>query len=399
MVACSIADSKMINRYAGKFFLMLYIILALVSCSSLNLLNFKEFLKRSDLKLKQRFLVFDDSSSTLRLQSFINEKKTEDTPIASFRKDDIPSGFSGLLFTGGKLESIDRKTILTDKKTTLWYRRLLMPNGDTSLVVLTQASSSAFNDEERTVFLLDLRAGKAQKIDSFSPLVNFISSKVPFATTEHTYKYYDLQCEAKWITDSTFVLGTRDGLFLYSVRDLPVNKKLSDQRCYSDFFVSGNSIIAHTGNGIMQIDIKSGTTEKLIDESSAFHLQFSQGGIFYVKGWTLFRYDPEDKSTKTLFKADNTIKDYWLTSNGRVILRVGSLNNIQETNQFICYNLETDQSTKIDESESELLDYYISDDSSYLVIHKKTVRLKTYELLLVYDLIGQQKFEFDYDSL
>jgi hypothetical protein len=385
-------------------------------------MNFQENEKISNIKIIKIFLMYDDSSNTLILRSHINEKKLEDKTIATFGGNQIstdPSFWSRL----GSQQSLD-KTIRSHDEPFIgsrpidetirnynelfisrnyyyhqYYHPLLCANSDSSLVLLTAESGSFLSTNERTLYLLDTRNHEIKNITSFKPVVNFIFSKVPFETNANEYRYYDVQNEVKWINDTTFALGTQDGLNLYSVQDLSTRKTLSDKSYFSNFYIHDNSIIAYNRSGIMQIDIESGKTAELVDKSNIFHLRYSKGNIYYVIKWKLFCFNLKDKSNQLIYNANSDIKSYWLTANNHIILRIGSLNDIKEDNQFISYNLETSQSTEIDLSESMLYDYYVSDDSKFFVIHKRTIQLKYYDVFLVYDILNQQKYEFDYKTL
>lgn len=380
---------------------ILFISLALlfVSCSPPQLLDFVEYSKLNNIYIQRKFLSYVDSSNAIVIQSVVNEKESEEKNLCSFSENQLNSDGWGLILSGEQVQYVGSGTILANSRTSASYGRQLEPNSDTSMVLLSESTASTFNAAKRTLFLIDLHKKVIQTVTSFTPKVAYISQKVPFATMEHEYRYYDVQIEAKWINDTSFVLATDDGLFQYSTNNLLIKKILSTKTFFPGFFIYRNSIIAQNRTGITQIDLETGKSKIIAEESNIFKLQFSNGKLYFVNRWTLYCYDSDSESTSIVFKADESIKDFWLCPNNYTILRVGNLNDVKETNQFICLNLKNQYATEVDLSMSTLLDYYLSDDNRFFVIHKKTIQLKTYDILLVFDISKQKKIEFNYESL
>jgi hypothetical protein len=387
-------------RNESNLLIAVGVVLTLCSCSGKQLLKNAELPVILGRNITQSSWFMDDSTGSVCIARTLNGKRVAARSVDAFKSTPIPSSSSSLVLSGEEILWAESPTIMcrTLTNAALAYSNQMVPNADTSAILLTVAARKVFEGKRRQLLLLTSGSNQSREVAFFSPRHAYILSPVPFKPNTE-FRDYDLASEARWIDDTTFALASTDGVTLYNTRDPNYQRVIFDQPAYSNFVVSGRKLIVQNKVGIFTIGVDNNRIDTLLIESGTTHLRVQGEEIFYVLGWRLYRISQRHGPPVLVLKASNLIRDFWIANDGHAVLRVGPFASNAEVMEYINVDLRSGTSVRIDNSRADILDANLSDDGGYFVIHKKTVhQFKKYNVLLVCDIARNARYEFDLDD-
>lgn len=276
------------------------------------------------------------------------------------------------------------------------FHSALEVNSDSTFLLLFISDASFLNSENESLFLISRHDSSVIRVTNYSRNHSSIKTKIPFKNEFRSY--YDIQNPAHWITDSTFILGCEDGFTLYSITDLKNPVLLTDADVYSNFILLGGKVFYRTRDGIFSFNLDSKQTTQLVDDDRIFLLRGDNNFLFYSKGWSIYKMDCKSDSSEFLFKTSDNIFNFWLLDSGHIVAQIGRLDLQVEHSRFVHFSEKDKSSLYIDDSNALLLESYPTKDRKYFVFKKKTIQLKTYTVLTVYDYFAKKRYEIDAET-
>ena len=379
-------------------YILVTFIFVFAGCS-LTLLDFSTANKDLHLSIVKQNTFFDEDSALIRKVTLLNGKETGDTVIARFQADSIDAydSFLADLLSSDSYPAFNGTGAYYRVKDHITVGPMIEFNPDSSQCILTMSDASALNHTQRTLFLLDMKLLTVRRITTFNADMSYIEEKVPFELMFN--RLYDVECAAKWLNESQFILATDEGIYLYSVSDRSSPEKLTFDNAYAGAVPYNGSIIYQNGEGIYTAGPAGTKAGQLSKETWTYLMKLSGDYLFFAKGWTLYRIDLRSPGSEISFNTGDRIKDYYIYDSSTVIINGGNLKEVQQQNNFYRVDLQAGSKELIEETTGKLNDYYLTDDRRYFVISKETIQVKTYHVFTVYDIALKKKYDFDRGTL
>ncbi len=374
-------------RHKIKIILIPFL-LSLNSCS-VSLLNMNEDIDRLNIKILREDLCIDKDSLEIFLYRYVNEKKIDERILckSEFKIESENNSFSINLF--GRDESKD--IIIWEHDYPLQF------NNDSTLVLFTETDLRENVNSPSKLYLISLKDCSYKLIKEFESSSIYISRQTPSGS--NSVRVYSVGSPAKWIQDDKFILGTDDGIYYYDLKDTSNSCKKMDVPINSNFQLVSDKLINQTNSSIYILDYNKRKKTDLFVESGTIGLKKTDKYLFFLKGWSLYRCDLA-KLTEPIkiYEVKNIIQNYWIIDDDHFIIRSGDITSVPIFYDYYYYNYKTGEKVLID-NVSKVYAEYISSDKKYFVINKKVIQLKHYEVLSVYDIEKNVKYDFNLETI
>lgn len=387
---------NLLKSSAGS--ILLSIVFVLSGCS-LELLDFSTANRDLHLSVVKQNVFFDEDSALIRRVTLLNGKETDDTVIARFPADSIDAydSFLADLLSVDYIPSYSGMGPYYTVKDHITVGSMIEISPDTAFCLLTMSDASALNHTQRTLFLLDIKRQTVRRVTTFNADMAYIEEKVPFEPLFN--RLYDVECAAKWLNRSEFILATDEGIYQYSVSDPSHPKRLTYDNALAGTVLYNGSVIYQNDDGIFMAGTDGSKPRQISEETGTYLMKLSGNYLFFSKGWTLYRVDLQSPGSVTEFDTGDRIKDLYVYDPSTVIVRGGNLKVIQQQNNFYRVDLTAGTSERFLETLGRLQEYYLTDDGKYFVINLETKQGKTYHVFSVYDIAMKKKYDFDRGTL